>query len=45
MCPHLIWHVGWLGMELDVKYVTPVFNALNSTKQPLQNRGLFRMKK
>ncbi|KAJ8652990.1 hypothetical protein O0I10_011371 [Lichtheimia ornata] len=30
---------GWLGMNLDYKYVEPIANKLNSTEQPLFNRG------
>ncbi|CAO3622887.1 unnamed protein product [Cunninghamella blakesleeana] len=31
--------VAWLGMQVDFQYVKPVFDSLNSTRQPLQSRG------
>ncbi|CDS09393.1 hypothetical protein LRAMOSA10753 [Lichtheimia ramosa] len=30
---------GWLGMNLDYKYVEPIAKDLNSTEQPVFNRG------
>jgi hypothetical protein len=37
--PHDNGDSSWLGMELDFQHVEPIFNALNSTKEPLLTRG------